>query len=88
MTEKSIIVIGAGIAGLSTGCYDQMNGYHTHIFEMYVKPGGLFTSWQRQGYTIDGCLQWLVGSGPGLGFYRIWEELGAVRGQCVINPEE
>ena len=27
MAEKSIIIIGAGIAGLSTGCYAQMNGY-------------------------------------------------------------
>ena len=26
---KSIIVIGAGIAGLSTGCCGQMNGYLT-----------------------------------------------------------
>jgi thioredoxin reductase len=25
--ERSIIIIGAGIAGLSAGCYDQMNGY-------------------------------------------------------------
>ena len=34
MEEKSIIIIGAGIAGLSAGCYGQMNGYRTQIFEM------------------------------------------------------
>ena len=61
MEDKSIIIIGAGIAGLSTGCYGQMNGYRTRIFEMHNLPGGLCTSWQRQGYTIDGCLAWLVG---------------------------
>ena len=31
MTE-SIIIIGAGIAGLSAGCYAQTNGYKTTFF--------------------------------------------------------
>jgi hypothetical protein len=34
MSNESIIIIGAGIAGLSAGCYSQMNGYPTQIFEM------------------------------------------------------
>jgi phytoene dehydrogenase-like protein len=42
MEQKSIIIIGAGIAGLSAGCYGQMNGYRTQIFEMHNKPGGVF----------------------------------------------
>lgn len=86
--DKSIIIIGAGIAGLSTGCYSQMNGYSTRIFEMHDLPGGLCTSWKRKGYTIDGCMHFLLGSNPGTGFYRIWEELGAVQGRQMINQEE
>ena len=77
--EKSIIIIGAGIAGLSAGCYGQMNGYRTQIFEMHDLPGGLCTSWKRKGYTFDGCIHWLVGSRPGTEFHRIWEELGRCR---------
>lgn len=88
MANKSIIVIGAGIAGLSAGCYGQMNGYRTRIFEMHNLPGGLCSSWKRQGYTVDGCLHWLVGSAPGSNFYRIWEELGAVQGRRMVNHEE
>ena len=88
MVEKSIIIIGAGIAGLSTGCYGQMNGYRTQIFELHDKPGGLCTSWKRQHYTFDGCLHWLVGSGRASNFYRIWEELGAVQGRSMINHDE
>lgn len=88
MEAKSITIIGAGIAGLSTGCYAQMNGYRTQIFEMHDSPGGLCTSWKRRGYTIDGCLAWLVGSSPAVGFHRIWEELGAVQGQVLIDHEE
>ena len=88
MERKSIHIIGAGIAGLATGCYGQMNGYRTQIFEKHDSPGGLCTSWKRKGYTIDGCLQWLVGTRPGVGFYRIWEELGAIQGQHIIDHEE
>ncbi len=36
---KSVIIIGAGIAGLAAGCYAQMNGYRSRIFEMHDLPG-------------------------------------------------
>ena len=88
MADKSIIIIGAGIAGLSAGCYGQMNGYRTQIFELHDKPGGLCTSWKRKGYTFDGCIHWLIGSGPGASFHHIWEELGAVQGRRMVNHEE
>jgi len=39
--EESMIIVGAGIAGLSTGCYARMNGYETTILEMHNTPGGL-----------------------------------------------
>ncbi len=86
--EKSIIIIGAGMAGLSAGCYGRMNGYNTKIFEMHNIPGGLCTSWQRKGYTIDGCLHWLVGSGPKSSMYKIWKELGAIQKPRIIDHEE
>ena len=65
MKDRSIAIIGAGVAGLATGCYAQMNGYHTQIFDMHGLPGGVCTSWRRDGYVFDGCLQWLMGSRPG-----------------------
>ena len=86
--QKSIIIIGAGIAGLSAGCYGQMNGYNTHIFEMDTRPGGVCTSWKRKGYTIDGCIHWLVGSSPANSFYRIWEELGIIKNHTFIDHDE
>ena len=88
MAEKSIIIIGAGIAGLSAGCYGQMNGYKTKIFEMHTLPGGLCTSWKREGYLIDLCIHWLVGSKPGSAFYQIWEELGAVQNRRFVYADE
>jgi phytoene dehydrogenase-like protein len=45
-----IIIIGAGVAGLAAGCYAQMNGYRTRIFEMHNLPGGLcISTWQVNG---------------------------------------
>lgn len=48
MARKKIIIIGAGIAGLSAGCYAQMNGFDSTIkFSggdcrriLWVEPGG------------------------------------------------
>lgn len=77
--KKKIIIIGAGIAGLSAGCYGQMNGYETQIFEMHNIPGGLCTSWNRKGYRIDGCIHWLMGVNPESMFHNTWNELGAFK---------
>ncbi len=90
MTDSSsdIIIIGAGIAGLAAGCYAQMNGYRTRIFELHDRPGGLCTAWERRGYIFDGCLHYLFGSNPGQPFYRLWEELGAVRGRQFVHHDE
>jgi phytoene dehydrogenase-like protein len=88
MDDKSIIIIGAGFAGLSAGIYAQMNGYRTQIFEMNDQPGGLCTAWKRKGYTIDGCIHWLVGSSPKSAMYRFWEEVGIAQGREFINLDQ
>ena len=70
---KSVIIIGAGIAGLSAGCYLQMNGYDTEVYEAHSQPGGLCTAWKRQGYTFDLCIHWLGGSGSAGAFHGMWQ---------------
>lgn len=85
-SKKKIIIIGAGIAGLSTGCYAQMNDYDAVIFEMHNKPGGLCTSWNRKGYTFDYCIHNLAGTGK-LRLRKIWQELGALVDDEIINHE-
>lgn len=85
--SKKIIIIGAGIAGLSTGCYGQMNGYDTEIYEMHNIPGGLCTAWERKGYTFDGCIHWLMGAREGTSFHKYWDEIGALEGRQFINHD-
>jgi len=88
MQEKTILIIGGGLAGLSAGCYGQMNGYRTKIFELHDLPGGLCTSWERGDYIFDGCIHYLIGSGKGQPFYSMWEELGAIQNREIINHVE
>ncbi len=85
--EKSIIIIGAGLTGLSAGCYGRMNGYKTTIFEMHDIPGGVCTAWKRKGYTIDGAVNWIIGTKPGTGLHRFWEEVGAAQGWKIYNHD-
>src|SRR3989304_2111917 len=85
---ESIAIIGAGVAGLAAGCYAQMNGYRTKIFELHDLPGGLCTAWERENYIFDGCIHYLYGSGPGQPFHRMWEELGAVQDKRMNHQEE
>ena len=40
MSKKSIIIIGGGLGGLSTGIYALMNDYNVTIFEKNSIPGG------------------------------------------------
>jgi phytoene dehydrogenase-like protein len=85
--QRSMIIIGAGVGGLSTGIYAQMNGLGSRIFEMHGLPGWCCTSWSRKGYVFDYCIEWLLGSGPGNDANRVWRELGALDGKAVTNFE-
>jgi len=85
--SKKVIIIGGGVAGLSTGCYLRMNGYDTEIHEMHTLPGGLCTAWKRQGYTVDGCIHWLVGTSPDDPYYRLWNELVDMKGIHFVQGE-
>ena len=84
-TETCALVIGGGIAGLCAGCYAQMNGYRSRIYEMHDLPGGLMTAWERKGYTIDYCIHWLVGSSPKASMYKLWQEMGLLRDRQIVD---
>ncbi len=71
MNPKKAIIIGAGLGGLSVASYLQMNGFETQIFEMHHISGGLCTSWKRNGYLIDGCIHFLVGTSEGESTYPL-----------------
>jgi len=75
---KKIIIIGAGIGGLAAGCHALAMGWECDLFEMNDKPGGLCTTWERNGYAFDGCIRYLLGSVKESRFYDEWKSLGAL----------
>jgi phytoene desaturase len=85
VTEKSLIIIGAGLAGLSTGCFAQMNGYQSHIFEHHSKPGGVAAAWRRGDYLIDGGIHFVMGYKPGTALYDLFRQLGIVPANRFVD---
>jgi len=83
-----MIIIGAGIAGLSAGCYAQLNGVNSTILEQHSIPGGCCTAWKRKGYTFDYCIHDLAGISPESDAYFIWQELGALANKPVLFHDE
>jgi len=84
MAEKSVIVIGAGLAGLAAGCYARMNSYRTQIFEHHSQPGGVAAAWTRRYYLIDGGIHFLMGHEPGTKLYTLYQQLGIMPGvRCI-----
>ncbi len=82
-----VSIIGAGMSGLCAGCYLQMNGFETEIFEKHFIPGGLCTSWHKNGYTIDGCIHWILGSDEGSSFHKMWSEILDMKKVEFVNHE-
>ena len=75
MSNKKVIIIGAGISGLSAGCYLRMNGYDTEIFESHSIAGGLCTAWKKGGYNFDGCIHSVGGLNPRYKMHEYWNEI-------------
>ena len=73
--KKKVIIIGAGLAGMSAGSYLQMNGFQTEIYESYQMSGGLCASWKRKDFNIDGCIHFMEGISPKEVFYPFWNNI-------------
>lgn len=86
---KKMIIIGAGVAGLSTGIYACKNGYSVTIYESHYLPGGMCTAWKRKDYLFEGCLHyiWLTGSSPNHIYYQLWKELGITSEIQTFQPD-
>lgn len=85
---KKVVIIGAGIAGLTCGIYARLNGFDTEIYEMHTLPGGECTGWDRGGYHFDGCIHWLVGSRDGTNLNGLWRDTGALTDSVEIMNHE
>jgi len=77
MQSRTISIIGAGLGGLSTGCFAQMNGFKSQIFENHFVPGGVAASWKRKEFLFDGGIHYVAGFKKGTKFHKVLTKLGA-----------
>ncbi|HWE85174.1 MAG TPA: NAD(P)/FAD-dependent oxidoreductase [Terracidiphilus sp.] len=85
---RRVVIIGGGIAGLSTAVYALQCGYEAVVLEMGETPGGLAMSWGRGPYTFETCLHWFVGSKPDGELNGIWREVLDIDRLKFIDHEE
>ncbi|MCR4734357.1 MAG: NAD(P)/FAD-dependent oxidoreductase [Treponema sp.] len=88
MSQKKLIIIGAGISGLTAGVYAARSGFDVTILEQHNIVGGLSTAWSRKGYYIEGGMHWLTGSSPKLKLNQIWREIGALQENNPIENRD
>ncbi len=82
--SKKVLIIGAGLAGISTGIYLQKQGIQTEIFEISGQAGGMCIAWERRGHRFDSCIHWMVGTKAGTPFYNLYREVHALEEDTVI----
>ena len=70
-----VVVVGAGIGGLTTGALLARRGYQVLILDQALVPGGCASTFKRQGFTFDVGATQVAGLEPGGIHYRIFKEL-------------
>ena len=79
--EKSkaydVIVIGAGMGGLTAAAHWAKKGFKTLLLEKEDQVGGYVVSFKRQGFLFDATGAFVGGCHEGGEFYQILNEIGA-----------
>jgi len=63
MTDKTVLIVGSGLAGLTAGAFLVKENIPVTILEKESHIGGLVTSFEREGYIFDGGLRAVESSG-------------------------
>jgi phytoene dehydrogenase-like protein len=81
---RNVIVIGAGLAGLSAAIHARRNGYGATVFEHAAVPGGVLAAWTRKGYLFDGGMHWFMGAREGDPYFDTYRQVGILPGIRLI----
>ncbi|MFH2010184.1 MAG: NAD(P)/FAD-dependent oxidoreductase [bacterium] len=81
-SQVDVVVIGAGISGLTAGALLSKAGLRVTVVEAGARPGGYLAGFERQGFVFDTAIQWLNQCLPGGYCYKVFHHLGAEAPQC------
>lgn len=73
--KSRVIVVGAGIGGLTAGALLAKRGHQVTIFDQAIIPGGCASTFKRRGFTFDVGATQVAGLEPGGIHHRIFAEL-------------
>lgn len=71
-----VIVIGAGLGGLTAGAKLAKEGKKVLLIEQHIVPGGCASTFKRKDFKIEVGLHMIDGLDPGDIKYSVFEELG------------
>ena len=83
--DHDVIIIGAGLGGLSAGAKLAKEGWRVLVLEQHDRPGGCATTFRRGDYTMEVGLHEMDGLHPGDMKNRIFDDLG-VSSQVEFLP--
>lgn len=73
--KSRVVVIGAGIGGLTAGALLARRGYQVLVLDQAFVPGGCASTFKRRGFTFDVGATQVAGLEPGGIHKRIFDEL-------------
>ncbi len=73
--KNRVVVVGAGIGGLTTAALLAHRGYSVLMLDQALVPGGCASTFKRQGFTFDVGATQVAGLEPGGIHHRIFTEL-------------
>jgi prolycopene isomerase len=74
--QRDVVVIGAGLAGLSAAAHLAREGHRPLVLEHHAVPGGYAHEFTRRGFRFEVALHALDGAGPGGWLYGMLGDLG------------
>ncbi len=83
---KETLIIGGGIAGLTTACLLSLNGIRCTILEQNWLPGGCASSYPRKGYIFESGATTLVGLDEHMPLKYLLDITGIQLNPVVLEP--